>query len=88
MSFFNDILNIFEIDKEAKILSINFILNKGLAIYGSFKIITINEDMIIVKTARDRVEIEGENLTIKTMAKGELIVCGKIFCIRSGEKNE
>ena len=88
MSFFYDVFSDLSASKDLKDLSINMIVGKGLLIEGEFKILSLNENLISIKTSRKIVEISGENLTIKTMSMGELAVQGIINNINFGGKND
>lgn len=86
MSFFYDVFDILGIDDISNSLSINFVENKGMVIVGKFKILTLNDCLVQIKSNKNLIKIEGEELMIKTVSKGELVIKGKIFSICAGEK--
>ena len=84
MSFFNDIFNMFEVNDQTKNLTISYVENKGAMIVGKFKILTMNEEKILLKSEKNKIGIIGENLIIKSVAKGEILIFGKILNIDCG----
>lgn len=88
MSFFYDVLSVFNMNELGDNLSISYIENKGIFIVGKFKVEMVEETMICLKTKKQRVDIFGENLSVKTMAKGEIAIEGKILNINFGGKND
>lgn len=87
MSFFNELFEDFDIRESHDNLSIRYEQNGGLAVIGNFKVLTLNEQNIWLKTKKELVQIEGEKLMVKTMTKGELVIKGKVFEIKFGDKN-
>ena len=85
MSFFNDIFNEFKVDLDDRI-TLSYIENKGVHIVGKFEVLTFNNSIIKLKTRKNIFVIEGENFEIKTIAKGELMVVGKVFNIALGDQ--
>ena len=87
MSFFYDVFSALGIDDISNNLSINFVEEKGIVVVGNFKILTLNDELLQLKTKKNLIKIKGENLAMKTVSKGEIVVMGKVFSIRAGEKN-
>ena len=87
MSFFYDDLSIFNIKDLGENLSIHYIENYGLTVVGNIKISDFSEEIIVIKKKQKTIKIVGENLTIKTMSKGEVVISGKILNIDFGDKN-
>ena len=88
MSFFYDVLKEFEVEDFSQCTSINYIENKGAVVVGNFKILTLNDSLICLKSQKNLIQIEGENLSLKTISKGEIVVVGKIFLIKNGGVND
>lgn len=88
MSFFYDVFAALGVDEISNNLSINFVENKGMVVVGKFKILTLNDSLVQIKSNKNLIKIEGENLMIKTVSKGELVIVGKVFSIGTGEKND
>ena len=86
MSFFNDIFHEFGLDDGVENLTISYVEDKGVYVVGNFKVLTFNDQIINLKAKKRLIEIQGENLAIKSISKGELIVFGKILNIDFGEK--
>ena len=85
MSFFNELFEDLDIKQVSDNLSIRYEQNVGIGVIGNFKILTLNEQNIWLKTSNGLVQIEGENLSVKTMTKGELIIKGKILKLIFGD---
>ena len=47
---------------------INYIENKGAVVVGNFKILTLNDSLICLKSQKNLIQIEGENLSLKTIS--------------------
>lgn len=78
MSFFNDFLKYFDIkDINAK-TTITTIVGYGTIIVGKIKIKNIDENEINILSNKEKVIISGQNLTIKSISKGELVIGGEI----------
>lgn len=85
MSFFYDFVKEMKIsDLETETL-MSFILDKGFRVIGKIKVMLLEENKIIVKSHKKQITIYGENLEMNTIAKGEIIVSGKVFKIEVGE---
>ncbi len=84
MSFFYDIFKNFNIDDLSTKTTVSIILGVGLSIVGKIKIISLGEEQIILESHKDRITIDGNNLKINSVSKGELVVAGKIFNLAFG----
>lgn len=71
-----------EISKDVKVVMIS---NKILHISNFIKILDYNKEKLVLKINKNTLEIEGSNLTISLINKGEIIVKGDIFKIGFGE---
>jgi len=87
MSFFNEIFNMFEVNDDTKNATITLVENKGAMVVGKFKILIMNEENVSLKTSKNIIDIMGENLTIKSVSKGEILIFGKVVNVNfRGEK--
>ena len=86
MSFFNDLFDDLGVCDWQQKLIINCVEDEGLVISGVFKILIINSEIVSIKTSQKIIDIEGENLMLKTLAKGEITVHGTIKNIKFGGK--
>lgn len=84
MSFFNDIIDFFKIDDISKKITISFVVGVGLIVVGKIKIDSVDENMILLKGKNSSVSIYGNDLVVRSAAKGEVVVSGKIFKIETG----
>lgn len=71
-----------EIIKDTKVIALGM---KVLYISNYKKIISYSTTKIDLKVKKDVIHISGENLIIKQMDKGELIVLGKINSFSVGD---
>lgn len=85
MSFFNDFLKYFDINDINSKTTITEILGHGVIIVGKIKINDIQEDSISLISGRDKIDIFGRELKIKSISKGEIVIAGNIFKIETGE---
>lgn len=85
MSFFNDFLNYFKIDNSSENTIISAVVGVGIMIVGKVKIISLGDSQIQIKSNKDVVSIDGDNLKIKSLAKGEIVISGKINKIDLGK---
>lgn len=79
MSFFYDFLKELHIDDLSDKVAISMILNEGIMILGNIKLLNFSEESIVLSLKDKEIVVEGENLKIKTIAKGELVVVGNIL---------
>jgi len=87
MSFFYDFFDEITSIDDTDNLKLTYVQNKGVVVVGKFKILTLNDELIILKIKKDKNEIKGENLMIKSISKGEIAVFGRVYNINCGEKN-
>lgn len=78
MSFFDEIFQELNINNSDKNITISMALGGGIFIVGNFKILSFSDSKICINSQKETVIISGENLSIKTMAKGEILASGKI----------
>lgn len=86
MSFFDEIFNELNIGDCNENITISLAVNYGLSVVGKFKILSFNDSQISINSKNEKVVILGEDLKIKTMAKGEILVAGKILNIEVSYK--
>lgn len=78
MSFFYDFLKYFDIkDLDAKI-TITTIVGIGTIVIGKIKIKNIQENEVKFLANKKVISVFGENLSIKTISKGELVIRGEV----------
>ncbi len=85
MSFFYDFLEYFNLSELGDKIYISFIFDIGVMVIGNVKIKTLSETKICFYGKKSKIVIVGEKLRIKTLSKGEIVVQGKIFDVKSGE---
>ena len=78
MSFFNEIFKEIGISNLSENLSFSVVFGKACYVFGDYKILALTESEIVVMIKKKSYKIYGENLKIKTMSKGELLVEGKV----------
>ena len=84
MSFFYDFLKYFDIsDIDAKTTVTN-IIGYGVVIIGKIKINDINEDGISLISRKDKINIYGKDLKIKSISSGEIVISGNVKNIETG----
>lgn len=86
MSFFYDYLEYFNIKELGEKIYISFVFDVGVMVVGNLKIKHLSDTEITLANKKNSIIIIGENLVIKTLAKGEIVIEGKICEIKSGEK--
>lgn len=86
MSFFYDYLKYFNLSSLSDKTTITVIVNSGVVVTGNFKISEILDDYIYLSSKKDKVKVYGENLKIMSIAKGEIVISGKVLKIETGEK--
>jgi len=75
-----------EIIKDIKLILVG---DKALYICNYIKILDYSNERLILKIPKDTLEIEGKDLTISQINKGEIIIKGKLASIAFGDmKNE
>ena len=85
MSFFNEIFKEIGISNLSENLSFSVVFGKACYVFGDYKILALTENEIVVMAKKKSYKIYGDNLKIKTMSKGELVVEGKVDgAVRNG----
>ncbi len=87
MSFFYDLLNYFKVDDFSSKTSISIIVGVGLMIVGNIKILNLSDEDLKFQSGKDIIEIVGENLKLRSVSKGEIIIEGKIKNLNMVNKN-
>lgn len=85
MSFFNDFLDYFKVKDLTNKVSLSMIVGVGLIVVGKIKILNFSEELIEIKADKQKIILSGEELSISTMSKGEIIVAGIVKKIDIGE---
>lgn len=78
MSFFNEFYSSFCFDDDNRLLC-NFVYGAGVRISGKFKVDEMNENRIVLKYKKDKVEISGTGMIISSLARGEIEVVGNVI---------
>ena len=87
MSFFNDFLESFKLNDTSDKIILNMVVGVGIMIVGKIKIMNLDSQSIVIKANGKNLCIMGEELKIKSVAKGEILVSGNILKIDLGEHN-
>lgn len=85
MSFFYDFLNYFKVDDFETKTSIMTVIGVGIMIVGKIKLLNLSENLIEVKSGKDKIFVYGENLLVKSISKGEIVLSGNVCKIETGE---
>ena len=78
MSFFCDFLKYFDISDISLKTTITIIVGVGISVVGNLKIKDIQNEFIELSSKREIVKIYGQDLTVKSISKGEIVVSGNI----------
>ena len=78
MSFFYDFLKYFDLKNLDASTTVTLIVGVGAVIIGKIKIKDISENQIRVTSKKNVISVTGENLNIKSISKGELVIGGNI----------
>lgn len=78
MSFFCDLMKSFNIEDLKNETTISMILGVGIMIVGNIKIQTLGNEQIVILSKKQKIDITGEDLKIKSMTKGEIVIGGNI----------
>ena len=78
MSFFNSFLKEIGISDLENKTSCSMVFGKAAMIVGVYKIVSMQEYEIVVCVEKINYKIWGNNLKIKTMSKGEIIISGNV----------
>lgn len=75
-----------EVLKDYKVIAIS---SKALYISNYKKILDYSQERVVLKIPADTLEILGENMCIRQINKGEIVISGKIYSFSLGSvKNE
>ena len=85
MSFFNDFLDYFDVSDMSNQISIFSIIGIGLIVEGNVSVLNLSSELIELKTPKGKISISGENLLIKSISKGEVVIEGKVLKTEIGE---
>ena len=77
MGFFDEFFK--EIDINDNDFCVNIILQKGIYLSGVLKVVDLNDKFMIIDIKNKKYKILGSELSIKSLAKNELIVNGNIL---------
>lgn len=88
--FFEELTNIVGLpfDELASGYKLELVAGKALSVTNYKKILIYTKNKIVLSLKHGIIEILGENLTIKQLDIGSIIVSGIIHSISDGEKNE
>lgn len=81
MSFFYDLMKCFNISDISSKITLTFVLGVGLAVVGKVKILNLSEEEIVVGNKKQKIIISGNDLIIKSVSKGEVIIGGSVLNI-------
>ena len=84
MSFFYDFLKYFDISDINTKTTITTIVGYGIIVIGKIKINDINEDGISLISRKDKINIYGNDLKIKSISSGEIVISGNVKNIETG----
>ena len=88
--FFEELTNIVGLpfDELSSGYKLELVAGKALSVTNYKKILIYTKNKIVLSLKHGIIEILGENLTIKQLDIGSIIVSGIIHSISDGEKNE
>lgn len=78
MSFFTEFFNNTVIAESKKEINCHVIFGKSVKLICNYKIDVLSRDEIILKVNKERIRIGGDNLSVVSMAKGEIDVSGNV----------
>ena len=78
MSFFTDFFNNAVIEESRKRIVCNLVLGQSIKIIGNYKVEVLDASEIILKVNKERIKIDGDMLSVVSMAKGEIDVVGNV----------
>ena len=88
MSFFYDFLNSINLKELSDDLMISIVVGKGISIIGDIKLVSMSESDIEFLYKKQLIKIQGSELKINSLAKGEFVSTGKIQSFKVEELNE
>ena len=78
MSFFCDFLKYFDVSDISLKTTITTIVGVGVAVVGNLKIKDIQDEFIMLSSKKESVKIYGQNLKVRSISKGEIVIEGNI----------
>lgn len=78
MSFFNDFLDSFSSELHSKKVVFTFVFDVGLMVVGDVRLKDVTADLIQIISGYNEFFVYGHDLVIKSIAKGEMLISGKI----------
>ncbi|MBQ8426036.1 MAG: YabP/YqfC family sporulation protein [Clostridia bacterium] len=85
MSFFYDFLKYFDISDINTKTTITTIVGYGIIVIGKIKINDIIDDCISLVCGKEKINIYGSCLKIKSISKGEIVISGNVNKVETGE---
>lgn len=76
MSFFNDFFESISLDENENNIKCNVVFGVGVRVFGLHKIESMDEMEIVLKNKKTRLRIYGNELTISSLARGEVEISG------------
>ena len=84
MSFFDDILKNFELKNFVDEIVVTLVVGVGIMVVGNIYVSDFATDEILISFKNERYKIIGNNLKLKSMSKGEIIVVGDVLSFVRG----
>ena len=81
MSFFYDFLDYFKTYDLKSETQITIVFGVGMMIVGNIKLILSDDCEMLIESGGKAIKICGDNLKIKSVAKGEMIIEGNITSV-------
>ena len=81
MSFFCDFLKEISFDDMRNGVGVSVVLHKGIMIIGEIKLTNFSEAKIQFKAFDEDLVVCGDNLKIKSISKGEIVVVGDVVWV-------
>ena len=78
MSFFCDVFKDCDAVSVDKKIRIFVVFGEKVFVVGKVKVAHLSSEKIVLKNTDSAVIIHGDNLYIKTMSKGEILICGDV----------
>ena len=66
------------IEESRKRIVCNLVLGQSIKIIGNYKVEVLDASEIILKVNKERIKIDGDMLSVVSMAKGEIDVVGNV----------
>ena len=79
MSFFYDFLDYFKIEDASDKTTLLTFVGVGMVIVGKVSIADLSDSFVELKSDKEKILIYGENLLIKSISKGEVVIEGKVL---------